>query len=140
MPETARSDELTAQQRRAVTLLCSELSLAAVAKQLDINDATLRRWRKRPAFRAALRLALDQTFEDGTRLLTADQLRNLVELVSLRSKADDPAIRLRAALGLEGALARRRELLMIGDLHRRLDDLEAETDDDDETGHRSAAG
>lgn len=141
MSENDRSGILTAQQRRAVQLLTTELTMGAVAKQVGCGEATLRRWRKKPVFRAALRVELDRQFEDGTRLLTAAQKNLLTELLTLALKADDPNLRARVGLGLESALSRRRELLMISDLHQRLDMLEAETDDDDatETSRRDAA-
>lgn len=135
MAENGRSGEkeLTAAQRRAVLALSTCYTVSEAAKQAQVSERQLRRWRKEPAFRRALAEAMTQAYTDGLRLLLADQKANLAELLSLRSKADDPAIRLRAGLGLEAALTKRKELALLTDLAERIDDLEAAERDDDET-------
>lgn len=54
MPNVAHFDQLTSAQRTALISIISGDSLGRTAALANVTDRTIRRWRRRPAFQAAL--------------------------------------------------------------------------------------
>ena len=65
-----------------------------------------------------------ELFADGYARLLGEQARNLEELARLRDDGENENTRLRAAIALEQSLVKRHELLTLGDLERRIAQLE----------------
>lgn len=121
----ASSDGLTAKQRAAVRALVTSRTKREAEQTVGVSASTMLRWRKQPAFRAAVREAERALYRDGLRLLLADQADNLERIVKLRDEGDGDAVKLRAAATLERALARRFEGLTLEEIEERLALLEA---------------
>ena len=119
------SDVLSARQQQAVLALVTCRTVNEASKMSSVSVKTLERWRRLPAFQAALRQAERDVYRDGLRTLLADQLVNMNRIMQLREKGDNDAVRLRAALGLEAALSRRFEGLKTEEIEERLAALEA---------------
>lgn len=101
--EATLEHELTPIQQRAAVLLAQGLSAREVARRLDIDDHTISRWKRDPAFMAAIAAAgeaIDASIRAELAEFGADLRRAKGEaLAALREilRAEDPADRLRAA-------------------------------------------
>lgn len=120
----ATNGELTARQQRMIAALLSEATQDAALKSAGVGFTTLKRWRAEPAFVDALSAARRELFADGYARLLGEQARNLEELARLRDDGESESTRLRAAIALEQSLVKRHELLTLGDLERRIAQLE----------------
>ena len=120
----ATNGELTARQQRMIAALLSEATQDAALKSAGVGFTTLKRWRAEPAFVDALSAARRELFADGYARLLGEQARNLDELARLRDDGENENTRLRAAIALEQSLVKRHELLTLGDLERRIAQLE----------------
>ena len=120
----ATNGELTARQQRMIAALLSEATQDAALKSAGVGFTTLKRWRAEPAFVDALSAARSTLFSDGYARLLGEQARNLDELARLRDDGENENTRLRAAIALEQSLVKRHELLTLGDLERRIAQLE----------------
>ncbi len=120
----ATNGELTARQQRMIAALLSEATQDAALKSAGVGFTTLKRWRAEPAFVDALSAARRELFADGYARLLGEQSRNLDELARLRDDGENENTRLRAAIALEQSLVKRHELLTLGDLERRIAQLE----------------
>jgi len=127
--------ELSGKQLAAIEALLSEPSLAAAARRVKVNECTLRRWQKLPAFAAALAAAraadaagIMGVIAGRAELLAAavDQAMALYQkaLAALEADlaAERPADRIRAASVIINAAL---ELQRYGDLAERVRVLEA---------------
>ena len=121
----AENGNLTAKQRAAVRALVTSRTMAEAEKSAGVPTSTMHRWRKQPAFSEAVREAERELYRDGLRLLLADQAANLEQIIALRDAGDGDAVRLRAAVALERALARRFESLTLDEIEDRIAALEA---------------
>ena len=120
-----RNGGLTAKQRAAVRALVTSRTIGEAEETCGVPPSTLLRWRKQPAFRAAVREAERELYRDGLRQLLADQQKNLQQIVKLRDEGDKDAVRLRAASTLETALVKRFEGLTLEEIEERIAALEA---------------
>ncbi len=120
----AENGNLTAKQRAAVRALVTSRTMAEAEKSAGVPTSTMHRWRKQPAFREAVREAERELYRDGLRLLLADQAANLERIIALRDAGDGDAVRLRAAVALEGALSKRFEGLTLEEIEERIEALE----------------
>ena len=120
----ATNGELTARQQRMIAALLSEATQDAALKSAGVGFTALKRWRAEPAFVDALSAARRELFADGYARLLGEQSRNLDELARLRDDGENENTRLRAAIALEQSLVKRHELLTLGDLERRIAQLE----------------
>jgi len=68
--EQPRADPLTPIQHRAVELLAAGMRIKAVARRLCVDERTVYRWKKQPAFVAAIRVGVQMP-------ITADMLTQL---------------------------------------------------------------
>lgn len=118
---------LTPKQRRMIAELLAQPTQRAALEAAGVGASTLHRWRAEPAFVAALSAARSSLFADGYARLLGEQSRNLEELARLRDDGENENTRLRAAVALEQSLVRRFELLTLGDLERRVAQLEGGT-------------
>lgn len=92
-------DKLPRKFSEAILALLTEPSIKSAAAKVDIDESTLRRWMKNPAFQARLKRARDQSFRQGISRLQAatgtasDFLAKLVDdpvaLVAEQLKAAD---------------------------------------------------
>lgn len=121
----ADSDRLTARQRAAVQALATSRTIGEACEACGVPERTIQRWRKQPAFMAALREAEGELWRAGLRYLLTDQRENLESLVHIRQGGTSPAVRLRAAVALEAALQKRWSGLTLEDLEQRIAALEA---------------
>ena len=116
---------LTPKQRRMIAELLAQPTQRAALAAAGVGAATLHRWRSQePAFVDALAEARRELFADGYARLLGEQARNLEELARLRDDGENENTRLRAAIALEQSLVKRHELLTLGDLERRIAQLE----------------
>ena len=120
----ADSDGLTAKQRKAIQALVTSRSIGEAQAKAGVSESTLLRWRKLPAFRAALRQAERELFADGLRLLLADQERILNRMMVISERSESDNTRLRALARLEAALVKRFSALEIEELEERIAALE----------------
>ena len=120
-----KNDGLTTKQRKAVQSLVTSRTIGEAEETCGVSSSTLLRWRKQPAFRAAVREAERELYRDGLRQLLADQQKNLQQIVKLRDEGDKDAVRLRAASTLETALVKRFEGLTLEEIEERIAALEA---------------
>jgi hypothetical protein len=116
-------DQLTPKQLRAVEALIAYGEVSLAAEAVGVNRATIRRWRERPAFVAALRAAEAEAIGDLSRRL-ARLSATAIDVVAdlLDDDTLSPAIRLRAA---DLALARMLQLRDLVDVEERLAALES---------------
>lgn len=121
---TIDGDNLNPKQRRLVAELLAQPTQDAALTAAGVSFSTLRRWRAEPAFVDALSAARRELFADGYARLLGEQARNLEELARLRDDGESESTRLRAAIALEQSLVKRHELLTLGDLERRIAQLE----------------
>ncbi len=117
-------DGLNPRQRRLIAELLAQPTTNAALAAAGVGASTLSRWRREPAFVAALDNARRELFADGYATLLSWQSGNLAELQRLASEADNDGIRLRAACALEAALVKRYELLALAGLEARIAALE----------------
>jgi transposase-like protein len=84
--------DLTPKQIQAVGLLMSGASMENVAEAVTINRTTLYRWRKLPAFKAALRDAGDELWQDTTAVLKGMTEEALAAISAYFVEADDGSL------------------------------------------------
>lgn len=118
------SGEVNAKQRRLIVSLLSEATQAKALESAGVSFSTLARWRKEPAFAAALAEARRDIFTDGYNRLLSEQGANLDVMARLRD-AEAEGTQLRAAVAWEQSLVRRFELAELADLEQRIAALEA---------------
>ena len=114
----------TAKQQRLIAALLAEPTTGAALAAAGVGAATLSRWRREPAFVDALSAARRELFADGYNQLLGYQTKTLDELARLALEADNDGVRVRALVALEAAICKRHELLTLGDLERRIAQLE----------------
>lgn len=91
-------DGLTDQQRRGAELAAAGWSGADIARELQVRPETVSRWRKLPAWQAAVDGILSEAREAiGARVMDLSE-RALDELEALVSYRHNPSIRLRACI------------------------------------------
>lgn len=91
-------DGLTDQQRRGAELAAAGWSGADIARELQVRPETVSRWRKLPAWQAAVDGILSEAREAiGARVMELSE-RALDELEQLVSYRHNPSIRLRACI------------------------------------------
>jgi len=116
---------LTPRQRRAVELLAAGLSYREAASELGIGEATLRRWRKKPLFAAALREAEKQIWDATIRKLRALGERAVHALGKALDDPDGtPSSRIAAAKTILEMSAKAEIFARLEDLENRLARLE----------------
>jgi hypothetical protein len=131
-------EKLTRKQEEALAALLACPTILEAAARIEVDESTLRRWLKQPAFRAAYRQARAQVLEAAVgRLQQAASLA--VDTLVKHLAAEKPGDAIRAAdLILQHAM-RGAELL---DLAERVDELEAiltgGSDDDDQSDEEPA--
>lgn len=114
--------DLTEPQRRAVEMLAAGTEPVTVADACGVSARTLRRWRNRPEFAAAVADAVAGTFADARSAVLAASVTAATVARSLMADDRTPAaVRARLALGLLD-LARDMHADNLAD---RLDRLEA---------------
>ena len=93
-----KSHRLTAKQVQCIPLLVSGVSILQTAETLDIEPCTVHRWKKLPAFRAALNTATADILSASLALSTHARLQAIRALVNELSHPDSaPADRIAAA-------------------------------------------
>lgn len=115
---------LTPKQRRMIAELLAQPTQRAALAAAGVGASTLHRWRTEPAFVDALSAARRELFADGYNQLLGYQTKTLDELARLALEADNDGVRVRALVALEAAICKRHELLTLGDLERRVAQLE----------------
>ncbi|WP_446667059.1 helix-turn-helix domain-containing protein [Flexivirga sp. B27] len=120
--------DLSEQQRRAVEMLAAGTEPAAVADACAVSARTLRRWRNRPDFAAAVADAVSGTFRDARSAVLAASVAAADVARALMLDGHTPApTRARLALGVLDLADR----FARDDLAARLDRLEAIWDSND---------
>ena len=120
--EVDSTAELTVRQRRAALLLASGRRAKAVAAELQVTEDSVSRWRKLPAFQAAIATAEAELLGDYARQLTGLTMGATAAYAAGLSK-DAPLLhRLRAADSVSRNLVSIRELAT---LEARIVQLEA---------------
>lgn len=115
------ADDLTEPQRLAVEMLAAGTDPATVADAVGVTARTLRRWRNRPDFAAAIADTVAGTFADArSAVLAASVAAALTARALMLDNCTPAAVRARIALGLLD-LARD---MSADDLADRLDRLE----------------
>jgi hypothetical protein len=117
LPENA----LSARQLAAIPALLTAPSISAAAETLGINERTLRRWHKQPAFALALRLATDELWASLAKQLQSKASLAVETLADVCQTGDKDAARVGAARWLLELSMKMREQL---DLAARLERLE----------------
>jgi len=116
------SDEITTDQKRAITALLSAKTVTDAATTAKISRKTLYLWMKEPAFAAALKEAESEMLDQAVRRLASMLTTALDELDSLLKTGAKETTRLRAvALVLERYFS----IKELADLEERLNRLEA---------------
>ena len=121
MPENARFDkELTPDQLTALELLAGGARVRAVAAAAGVDEATVRRWRKLPQWRALWGELARETWADARHRLRLLSRRAVSALALGLGKTAFPEIQLRAAKIVLGAAFKADDL---DDLRRELEEL-----------------
>jgi hypothetical protein len=109
--EMAGIDTLTSKQRRSIAALLQARSVEDAAELAHVAKRTLFRWLNEPGFIAELRQAECNVISEASRALIADLKANHETLRAIRDdQGQSASIRLRAAIALDDALLRWREL------------------------------
>lgn len=90
---------LTAQQWQAVQLLVAGRRQVDVAKELDVTEETLSRWKALPTFTAALHLAVRDAYESNLGTVR-ESAREALDVLRDLLKSQDEKVRLQAALSV----------------------------------------
>jgi hypothetical protein len=107
----AENDTLTSRQRRTIAALLQARTVEDAAGLAHVAKRTVFRWLGEPSFIAELRQAEGDVISGATRALIADLKANHETLRAIRDDQGQPAsVRLRAAVALDDALLRWREL------------------------------
>ncbi len=115
-------DVLTPKQQKAINALLTEANMQAAARVAGVNPLTLHRWLRQAPFMRALNEAQTGALGDSVRRLTiATQCGIDLLLEVIQDKAQPAAVRIRAA---EIVMRQLPEMAMLGDIKRRLDQLE----------------
>lgn len=109
------------QKAQAAVLLARGMSSDKVGESVGRSGRTIRRWREDPGFEADVRDARREILGEITDAIGA-AARDAVEALHDALKDKSPAIRVRAATALLGALPAVREHL---DLAERIEEIEA---------------
>jgi len=121
---------LTPRQKRAVAALIQARTIAEAAEIASVSERQLFRWMHEPVFLLELRAAEGEAISEAVRSLIVDLRANHD---FMRTTRDDPnevsAIRLRAAMALDGSLLKWREF---ENVEERLNALESEVFGDQE--------
>src|SRR5690348_14908864 len=116
------NDNLTPDQRRAITALLSAKSVTEAAITTKISRKTLHAWLKQPEFSSALKEAESELLDQSVRRLASLLTDALDELETLLKEGTKETTRLRAvALVLERYFAAKE----LADLEARIQQLEA---------------
>lgn len=113
---------LTAVQRRAALAMAAGRQAKSVAADLGVSESTIMRWRRLPAFQAALHEAESELLGDYSRQLTGLTQGATAAYAAALSKDAPLLTRLRAADSVSRNLVSIRELAQ---LEARLTELEA---------------
>jgi hypothetical protein len=117
-------NELTPRQRKGIVALLNEPSTKAAAAAAGVAEATIHRWLNDLAFSAALKEARARVFEST---LSSLQSASGKAVQVLRDVMDDdkahPSTRVRAALGIIGAMLKAHEALETEERLRSLEIL-----------------
>jgi transposase-like protein len=111
MRPDATIDQLSSKQRKAVDVLLATGDVAATAKEIGVNKATLYRWLQQPAVAHAVRDAEAQAIDDLSRILVRLGRTASGTLAKAMSDATTPvASKIRAADIVLNRLLQLREL------------------------------
>ncbi|WP_019072391.1 hypothetical protein [Streptomyces hokutonensis] len=88
---------------QAVVLLARGTNSDKVGEQVGVSGRTIRRWAEAPEFRAEVEAARRALLDEAVRALSS-AARDAVTVLHDSLSDDSPAIRLRAAVALLGAL------------------------------------
>lgn len=114
---------LTTNQKKAIRALLASPTIRSAAQACGLNEKTVARYLKQPAFRAALNAAEGDLLDSATRRLIAALAANIDTMEAVRDDTDAPSgVRLRAAQVATEQAGRLRELRNVED---RLAALEA---------------
>lgn len=117
---------LTPKQVALVTALLEGKTLEQAADAAGVASATARRWRRKPAFVAALAEARRELISGALDVLSVGARAAAAELLSLlRDRSVSPMVRLRAA---EAVLERLHKWAELEDLETRIRALEERND------------
>jgi hypothetical protein len=106
------SNEISAQQQRAITSLLTAKNVAAAAKDAKVGLRTLHRWLAEDgAFKRALSAAEGELINTATRRLLTYQEHAITVIASIMAdKAHSATVRLRAATVIIDTMLKLREL------------------------------
>ena len=127
----AQNDTLTARQRKAIAALLASPTVSSAAETAGVSRSQLERWRRQPAFRAALAQAEADIIEEAARQLL--KLQGTAIRVIARVMLDDNShagVRIRAAQLIVENTLRLREIVS---LEERIAALEAEHESEPDT-------
>ena len=97
---------LKARQLNAVQLLALGTPAYQVAAQLDVSTMTIYRWQRLPAFEAKLNAITSSGLEEIAKKMNATTLTAVETLQEiLCNMAESPTTRMKAALGVLGAMS-----------------------------------
>jgi transposase-like protein len=99
MNEETGMTVLTPQQWQAIGLLVSGKRQSEIARELDISEETLSRWRNSPIYGAALNQAVRDSYS-STMGLVRDSIADAVMAIRGCLQSEDDRVRLQAALAL----------------------------------------
>ena len=98
------SEDGLAEKERAIIGLARGLSTDAVGAELGVSGRTVRRWRDEPGFAASVEAARRETLAEAVAALGHAARQAVETLFEASLNAENEAVRVRAALGLIGAL------------------------------------
>jgi transposase-like protein len=113
-------EKLSRKKNAAIAALLTQPTITAAAKDVGIDESTLRRWLKEPTFKREFRAAREDVVETAVGRLQ-QCAGKAVEALERNLASGHPAHEIRAALGILGHAIEAIELL---DLVERVGELE----------------
>lgn len=112
--------KLTGKQLQAVALLVNGNTIDATAKQVKVCEKTVDVWKRNPAFKAAMRQAEDDIYNDSLKLLKKTARAAIMTLVACMDPKTSDYVRVNAASKLLDAAL---EVHKIQELEQEVADL-----------------
>lgn len=122
-----REKKLTGKQQQAALLLAKGSTIVDAAKQVGVNEKTIDDWKKKPAFKDAMRHAEDELYSEALTRLKRET-SNAIECLVRNMKPDEaaPYVQVAAAAKIIDAGL---QISKVQELEKLLDEMQGRLQD-----------